>query len=40
MWAAVACGFLLMATGWFFLFRAAKEANVESVPLATEGGRP
>jgi len=40
LWCAVAAVFLLMASAWFFLFRAAREAQVESVPLATKGGRP
>jgi hypothetical protein len=39
-WLGVVCGFLLLASAWFFLIRAAQEAKVESVPLATQGGRP
>ena len=37
---SVAGGFLILASAWFFLIRAAREANVESVPLATPGGKP
>lgn len=40
LWTAVICGFLFLASAWFFLIRAAREANVESVPLVTKGGRP
>jgi hypothetical protein len=40
LWLGVACGFLVLASAWFFLVRAAQEAKVESVPLATKGGRP
>jgi len=40
LWLAVAAGFLILASAWFFLIRASREAKVESVPLATQGGRP
>lgn len=40
MWLAVAAAFLLLGFGWVVLFRAAQSAHIESVPLATEGGRP
>ena len=40
LWLSVAGGFLILACAWFFLIRAAREANVESVPLATPGGKP
>jgi len=40
LWCAVAGGFLIMAAAWFFLIRAAREAQVETVPLQTKGGRP
>ena len=32
--------FALMATAWVFLFKAAREAQVESVPLAPKGAKP
>jgi len=40
LWLGVALVFLFMASAWFFLFRAAKSAQVESVPLESKGGRP
>jgi hypothetical protein len=40
LWLGVALVFLLMACAWFFLFRAANTARVQSVPLATQGGKP
>lgn len=40
LWIGVALGFLLMAAAWFFLIRAARTAQVQSVPLATPGGKP
>ena len=40
LWLSVAGVFLLMASAWFFLFRAAREAQVESVPLAPKGAKP
>jgi len=40
LWLGVAGVFLLMASAWFFLFRAAREAQVESVPLAPKGAKP
>ena len=40
LWLGVVFGFLVLATAWFFLVRAAREANVQSVPLATSGGKP
>ena len=40
LWSGVVLGFLLLAAAWFFLVRAAREAQVETVPLATKGGRP
>ncbi len=40
LWLGVTLVFLMLATAWFFLIRAAREANVESVPLATPGGKP
>jgi hypothetical protein len=40
LWSGVVLGFLLLAAAWFFLVRAAREAQVETVPLTTKGGRP
>jgi hypothetical protein len=40
LWLWVAGGFLLLALAWTVLFTAARSAQVESVPLATKGGRP
>jgi len=40
LWACVACGFLVLGTAWFALFKVAHAAQVKSVPLATAGGRP
>ena len=40
LWLSVVCAFLLLATAWVVLFKVAHEAGVESVPLATKGGRP
>jgi len=36
----VCLAFALLVTAWVFLIKAAREAKVESVPLATKGGRP
>ena len=40
LWLGVVCAFLLLAAAWVVLFKVAHEAGVESVPLATKGGRP
>lgn len=40
LWLAVAAAFLLLALGWVTLFRVAHAAHIQSVPLATKGGRP
>lgn len=40
LWLAVAGAFLLLGLGWTILFRVAHSAHIESVPLATKGGRP
>jgi len=40
MWLGVATGFLLLATAWTAFIILARHTRVESVPLATKGGRP
>ena len=40
LWLGVTLAFLMLASAWFFLIRAAREAKVESVPLAAPGGKP
>lgn len=40
LWLGVMFGFLVLASAWFFLVRAAREADVKSVPLATQGAKP
>jgi hypothetical protein len=39
LWLWVAGAFLLLGLGWTILFRVAHSAHIESVPLATKGGR-
>ena len=40
LWLGVAAGFLLLVLAWSVLFSVARSTKVESVPLATKGGRP
>jgi hypothetical protein len=40
LWLWVAAGFLFIAVLWAAMFTAAREANIQSVPLATKGGKP
>ena len=40
LWLAVFFGFAALATAYFFVFCAAHEARIQSVPLVTKGGRP
>jgi hypothetical protein len=40
LWIGVAAGFFLLALAWGALFTAARSAKVESVPLATQEGKP
>lgn len=39
LWLAVAGAFLLLALGWVTMFRVARAAHIETVPLVTKGGR-
>ena len=39
MWLGVAAGFLLLAAAWTAFIVVARRVRVESVPLATQGGR-
>jgi hypothetical protein len=40
LWLAVLLGFAALGTAYFFVFRAAHEAQIKTVPLVTKGGRP
>ena len=40
LWLAVTLGFLLLIGAWYVLFKVAHSAQVKTVPLATQGGRP
>jgi Na+/melibiose symporter-like transporter len=39
-WLLVLAVFAGLATAYFFAFRAAHQAQIKEVPLATKGGRP
>ncbi len=40
LWLWVAAGFLLLVLAWSVLFTVAREAKVESVPLAPREAKP
>jgi len=40
LWAWVAAGFLFLAVLWTAMFVVARQARIETVPLAREGARP
>ncbi len=40
LWLFVAVVFGCLATAYVFAFRAAHQAQIKEVPLATRGGRP
>lgn len=40
MWLGVATGFILLTTAWVVFIIVARHTRVQSVPLATAGGRP
>jgi hypothetical protein len=40
MWLGVATGFILLTTAWVVFIIVARHTHVQSVPLATAGGRP
>lgn len=40
LWLWVAAGFLFLALLWTAMFKASRQADTRTVPLATQGGRP
>jgi len=40
LWAGVVLAFSLLVLAYVFVFRAAHQAQIKDVPLATKGGRP
>ena len=38
LWFFVIGGFACLGAAWFFAFRAAHQAQIKEVPLATQGG--
>lgn len=40
LWAWVAAAFLFLAVLWTAMFMVARQARIETVPLAQEGPRP
>ncbi|AOS43297.1 hypothetical protein Verru16b_00340 [Lacunisphaera limnophila] len=40
LWLWVGAGFLLLVIGWGVMFTVARQANVQSVPLAKQEAKP